>query len=66
MLVCRLVALFFDLKCGEPPEWEVCIAELDCSRTVVQLCADLEICGSIPGQGNFFELRFFFQGWELQ
>ena len=61
MVVCRLMALFFDLKCGEQPEWEVCTVELDCSRAVMQLCADLEVCGSIPDQGNYFELRFFWK-----
>ena len=59
MLVCRLVALFFYLKCGEQPEWEVSSAELDCSRMAMQLCADLEVCGLIPGQGNCFDLCFF-------
>ena len=49
MLVCRLVALFFDLKCVQEPKWEVHTGELDCSGTVVQLCVDLEVCGSIPG-----------------
>ena len=59
MLVCRLMAFFFDLECGELPEWEVCATRLDCSRMVMQLCPVLNGCGSIPGYGNCFELRFF-------
>ena len=52
-------AFFFDLKCGEWPDWEACATDLDCSRTVMQLCLVLEVCGSTPGQGKYFELRFF-------
>ena len=57
MLVCRLMAP--DSKCGELPEWEVYATDLDCSRIVMQLCPVLEVCGSIPGQENCLELRFF-------
>ena len=59
MFVCRLMAFFFDLKCGQLPQWGVYTTDLDCSRTVMQLCPVLEVCSPIPGQGNCFELRFF-------